>query len=175
MRLVKVSSRDARFLDLLHIFFLVFTFITFILLSTFIGVFYKTMNTSIPSVLCLPFIDPSNSNIFIKIITIFIGICQILASLLICLSYLFLVTVLRQTKYGLQKSKNTSKSGVILQLLIVTASNLLCWIPSNTIYLLSLFLSRYPIDILIWTTIAVTPVNSIVNPTVFIVTTLGTK
>ena len=152
-----------------------FTFITLILFSTFIGLFYKAMNSSIPSTLCLPLIDPSNSNIFIKIITISIGICQILASLLICLSYLFLVAMLRQSKYGIQKSKNTSRSGVILQLLIVTASNLLCWIPSNTIYLLSLFLSRYPTDILIWTTIAVTPINSIINPIVLIVTTLGTK
>ena len=150
-----------------------FTFITLILFSTFIGLFYQAMNSSIPSTLCLPFIDPSNSNIFIKIITISIGICQILASLLICLSYLFLVTMLRQSKYGIQKSKNTSRSGVILQLLIVTVSNLLC--PSNTIYLLSLFLSSYPTDILIWTTIAVTPINSIINPIVFIVTTLGTK
>ena len=56
-----------------------------------------------------------------------------------------------------------------IQIFIVTVSNILCWIPSGIIYLVALFLKKYPVNLIIWSTIAVTPINSVINPVVFIV------
>ena len=69
-------------------------------------------------------------------------------------------------------SKKNSNKRLIIQIIIITASNILCWIPSGIIYLISMFMKQYPIEMVIWTTIAVTPVNSIINPIVFVVTTI---
>ena len=110
---------------------LVSIFLSLILFSTSVGLVYKSKNNSYPSVLCLPFIDPLKSNIFLKIMTISTGFCQVTASIFICLIYIVLITKIKQSDYRVQKSKATSRSYLTLQLLIVTASNLLCWIPSN--------------------------------------------
>ena len=58
------------------------------------------------------------------------------------------------------------------QVVIVTFSNLMCWIPSKIIYISTLFMSKYPTDLFIWTTIAVTPLNSMIDPLVFVVSTM---
>ena len=59
---------------------------------------------------------------------------------------------------------------MILNLITTTTSNILCWFPVNTVYLSVMFLSTYPIELVIWTIGAVMPINSIINPCVFIVT-----
>ena len=71
---------------------------------------------------------------------------------------------------NLVKLKNNTT--LMIQIIIITASNTLCWIPSGIIYLISLFMKKYLIDMVTWATIAITPVNSIINPVVFIVTTI---
>ena len=56
------------------------------------------------------------------------------------------------------------------QLIITSTSNIICWFPANVIYLSAMFLSSYSIDLVIWTTVIITPINSIINPSVFIIT-----
>ncbi len=57
----------------------------------------------------------------------------------------------------------------LLWVLQQTSSNIgpLCWIPSCAIFLTSVFLEQYPIQIAVWTIIAVTPINALLNPVVF--------
>ena len=143
--------------------------------SALLAILYKTTYSTLPTNLCLPFIDPTNSIIFIKILTMFIAIFQILASIFICITYAFLFKNLNLSKLNISKSYNRSHKGLMVQLLVVTVSNLICWIPSNIIYLSSLFMSRYSTDSIIWTTIAVAPINSIMNPVVFNYTALKTS
>ena len=140
--------------------------------STTIGIVFKETVKQLPTSLCSPFIDPSNSILLIKVITIGIGILQLGTSILICLIYCLLVKNLIKTQQTLNRSVSFNKFNLITQVLIVTSSNLICWIPSNIIYISTLFMLKYPTDLLIWTTIAVTPINSITNPLVFVVSTL---
>ena len=147
--------------------------VIFILVTSIvIGIIFKETEKYLPTSLCSPFIDPSNSIFLIKVITISIGILQLVTSALICLIYSILVKDLRKTEETFNKSVSLNNFNLIIQILIVTSSNLICWIPSNIIYISTLFMSKYPTDLLIWTTISVTPINSIINPLVFVVSTI---
>ena len=140
-----------------------------------LGIFYRIKFQSLATSLCSPFIDPTDSNWLIKFITLFTAVFQISTSIFICAVYGILIRYLMDNSRRLEMSRKKSYVYLLIQLIAVTFSNLLCWIPSNIIYLSSLFMSRYPTDLLIWTTIAVTPINSIINPLVFIITTLKSK
>ena len=54
---------------------------------------------------------------------------------------------------------------MIFQIVLITGSNIVCWVPSGIIYILSALSYKFPVEILLYTTIYITPVNSIVNPT----------
>ncbi len=77
-----------------------------------------------------------------------------------------------QQKIGQALSKKQSNASLVVQIIVVSSSNILCWIPSNVIYLISMFMQEYPIDMIIWFMIAVMPINSVINPLVYIFTTI---
>ena len=121
----------------------------------------------IPTSLCSPFIDPSDSVIGIKFLTILVALLNSVSFSFIATVYFFLFELLRASEISKVNKKITTKN-VIFQFAIVTGSNLICWFPSSIIFLSSLFNPKYSVDLLIWTTLCVLPVNSIINPVVFI-------
>ena len=131
----------------------------------------KFQQEKMPLNLCLPFVDPTNSISLTKVIAWCVAIIQGTISVVILASHSFLIQNLRQYHMEMDWNKNKQHSGtnIIIQLALITVSNIICWIPTNVIYLSSFFLPRYPTDLVIWTTVLVTPLNSIINPTVFVV------
>ncbi len=128
---------------------------------------------SLPSILCSPFIDPSDGFVTFQIITWFTGIVQFLASIIIAIEHYLLVRHLRKREVKMQKSVSRKNSNVPLavQLILITVSNILCWIPSSTIFLTSIYLVTYPSKMVVWTTVTATPLNSVVNPVILTITT----
>ena len=124
--------------------------------------------------ICLPFIDPTGSQLIIKLITWFVVISQLATSIVIMIMHFYLLKELRKSQRNIQKSKSKEDSNVslIIQLITITVSNILCWFPAGCVYLLAFFLSTYPIDLVIWTTVIGLPINSVLNPFIFIVTTI---
>ncbi len=122
----------------------------------------------IPSNLCMPLVDPTNTNILIKILMVLITLCQTIAAVMILISYSLAIWKRQHKGEIISKSARKSGQGMIVQLLILTSSNISCWIPSGVIYLTSMLLETYPTGMVIWTTIVVLPINSIINPAVFI-------
>ena len=59
---------------------------------------------------------------------------------------------------------------MMFQFISSSTSNILCWFPANGIYLSAMFLSVYPINLVIWTTVIIIPINSVINPGVFLLT-----
>ena len=118
----------------------------------------------IPSNLCSPFIDPTDSLIEIKISTWLVKVFQWISLSFIIFMNIVLINHLKLSlAVGIIASK--IKSGTItIQSILVTASNLICWLPSSIIYVTSLIVSKYSTELLIWTTVVITPINSIINP-----------
>ena len=73
---------------------------------------------------------------------------------------------------SLAKSRKESNEALIYQIMILSISAVLSWVPSNITYVIAIFLDKYPIEMITWTIIFLVPVNSIVTQSVFILTTV---
>ena len=124
---------------------------TGLLMSILLTTGHATIHDKIPTTLCFPFIDPSHSQWFIKLITFITGTIQLSSSLFIMSVYLLFITILNNSSKYLKCniSKKISRVGMIIQLFIVTSSNIICWIPANITYLMSLYMSKYSTNLLI--------------------------
>ena len=122
---------------------IVFQFVLSILMSIFVLILKKKIKI-IPTILCLPFIDQENSVTEIKIIIVTVAAFQALLSFFIIVTYAILIRSLLDSETKARKSKSQSPVSLLLQLVTVTLSNLLSWIPSNIVYLSSIFISKFP-------------------------------
>ena len=141
--------------------------------SILITIIFKYMEVNSTISLCLPFVDPSGSQLLIKLITWFTVTTQFATSVGIMIMHILLICEVKHYQNITMKVKSRKDSNVnlIIQLVLITTSNILCWFPAGCIYISAMFLSTYPIDLVIWTTVIGLPINSIVNPSIFIVTT----
>ncbi len=149
----------------------------FFICSIFVSgvtVIHRFVEMAIPSVFCSPLVDPSNSQLITKVTTWIVIGAQITCTLSIIVLYVYLIKSLKESQeiIGQAVSKKQSNASLVVQIIVVSSSNILCWIPSNVIYLISMFMREYPIDMIIWIMIAVMPINSVINPLVYIFTTV---
>ena len=124
--------------------------------------------------LCFPLVDPSNSLFITKLTTWSVAIIQFITIHVIMICHFILIKNLRVSQKKVSSTNGLGKDNfpIIFKLILITLSNVICWIPSNIIYLLLSFLHRYPIEIIVWTIISVTSLNSIIVPSVFVITSL---
>ena len=135
---------------------------------------FKFTYESIPMSLCLPFIDPANSIFMIKVLTWSVIVTQTVSSIALLVLHILLVEGLKESKTWRRNSEfnDNSNTALIVQLICITSSNILCWFPVNALYMAAMFLSTYPIDLVIWTTVICIPLNSIINPLIFIIASI---
>ncbi len=144
-----------------------------LVLSVLVTLIVKFTHLKLTTSLCLPFVDPSGSVMVIRVITWIIIVSQIATSLLIIILHVVLIISLKESQKSVQRSSgDTSNSSVIIQLVIATSSNILCWFPADGVYLAAMFLPAYPVDLIFWTTVMVLPFNSTINPVVFLLSAL---
>ncbi len=128
------------------------------------------LHSHIPLSVCSPFVDPQNAQAIIQVFTWGVVICQVVALEMIVVFYILLYKSLKESQEKVKESISREQSNILLivQIIIVTSSNLLCWLPSGMIYLSSFFLDEYPIKMMVWTIVVVNTVNSVLNPVVFV-------
>ncbi len=126
---------------------------------------------AIPSSLCLPFCDPQKS-VLVVIVSSFIILSQFMVSTLTLLLHTSLVY---QKKMSLQRVelasnlKSHSDAILIVHLFFMSLANILCWYPTNIIYILAMVWNEYPSKLVMWSTVGTTPINSVMNPVLFAV------
>ena len=140
-----------------------------IIINLILIIFIQTDNV-IPTSLCLPFVDPTGQFLLIKIIAWFVALLQSSASAAMVIMNIFLVKAVKESKESLGSLNNLNKTNtkLIVQIIVTSLSNILCWFPANVVYLLVMFLTTYPIHLVTWTTIIILPLNSIINPIIFL-------
>ena len=145
-----------------------------VFISLVITLIFKFMEMHVATSLCLPFVDPSGLSILTKIISWVTIMSQSISSVMIVIMHVKLIREVHKVKRSIQiaKSSDDSNKSMVFQLMFTSASNILCWIPSNAIYLSAMFLPSYPLDLILWTVVIIIPINSVSNPVVFIVTVL---
>ncbi len=149
-----------------------FLFIPTAIIITTTSLAIYLLQESIPTSLCLYFVDPANFAWSTKVLTGLVTFVQFSATAGICVIHNLLVQGAKKSK-KLSKSKPTTwLTSLLVQLYLISLSNILCWIPTNIIYIVSLTMSQYPTELIIWTAAALVPLNSVINPIVFISTSV---
>lgn len=128
----------------------------------------------IPFFLCSPFVDPTKILVIVQISTWLSSIIASFASIVIVVFHVKLYFALKESLASISKSvsKQRSTKPLVIQLFVVSLSNFFCWIPTFATYLACLYLDQYPTKMLVWVHVAFTPINSLVNPVVCIVSKL---
>ncbi len=130
--------------------------------------FRNFMDGKITSPLCSPFTDPTDSLLEVKITIWLVTGFQFFALLFISCLYVYLLIYLKNYSRNSVASPSKMNPKTIIQLVVVTVSNLICWLPSGIIHVTTLLLPRYPTALLEWTAIAIVPINSVTNPVLFL-------
>lgn len=143
-----------------------FLFLSLILVSLSLSLFLKYSLTTLPTSLCSPFIDPTHSIIVIKVISWCIILTQFCTPVFVTILHILLVSELHKSQKYISdsKSKGETYSVLLSQLTTTSTSNISCWIPSSIFYISAMFLSTYPMDLVIWVTIGILPINSFIIP-----------
>ena len=147
--------------------------ISFIIVLLF-SLILKLTNRFLTTALCLPFIDPTGKVVVIKVIAWLTATTQIITSIAITFLYIFLVLNLKKTQKEIGKSKahHNSKFGLVTQLAVTSLAIMICWFPANLIFITTMFIATYPLELITWTVLLILPVNSIINSCIFISTCL---
>ncbi len=136
----------------------------------FVGSFHGTLvEEGVPYLLCFPFIDPKNAALSTRFLIWFVFVTQTLTSLTILVFHVLLVYNVQKSHSSAQKSASGHQSSLSLklQLMFISMATLLCWLPTNIVYLLPLFLSHYPKEVVTWSTVSSYPINSYFVPILF--------
>ena len=135
---------------------------------------FTLMHNKIHNNLCLPFINPAGSFSLVQFITWFVVCLHSITPIAIALMHCLLYCNIKESKklVAKSKSKDNSNTGLICQLIVSDISNFLCWYPAVIIYILSMFLSSSPAEVIFWLVVVVLPINSITSPGIFLVMTL---
>lgn len=130
----------------------------------------KYTGFSVPTSLCMPFVDPSGTQVLSVTVTWLVMVLQTLVSVAIARFHWDLYRELKLTENKVKgsKAKESKKSFLLVQLLLITFSNMMCWYPMNVIYISGMFLRQYPLNLIYWSTVCVTPINSVINPVLFV-------
>ena len=133
-----------------------------------------TKGAGISTSLCTVFGGYRKTLGVLEFIAILQSVVQISGSVVIFSVYILLFCQLRKSGTLVDQAKHneTANKSLVVQLIVLTSSNIVCWLPSSVVYLYSVFSSEYSMSLLIWTTITITPINSVINPAVLIVGTL---
>ena len=145
-------------------------FMTTFSFSLAIALFTRNYYKAIPFHLCFPFLDPSKSVLTINILTwmtFLIHICGIFFTLSV---YILTVKAMYATEVylNISSSKKKSYSVINIQVIVFATSNIICWITAGIINITCMFLEKYSIEMVIWTVAAISPINSLINPVMFI-------
>ena len=171
--MIVINPLHTTFKNFRHVFgFAIVIYTLSFIFTVFVTLYLKFNENILPTNLCLPFIDPTNSIIILKIWIWYVVCSQYATSLFIAICYIMLMSRLtkHQKKLGKTKWIKNANVSLLLQLIVVTFSNIICWFPANAIFITAMFVRTYPVYLVTCMIVFVLPLNSIINPIVFIST-----
>ncbi len=93
------------------------------------------------------------------------GVLQLLATIFIIYIYshiaVLLVNVAKKKKKLISQPTEGPK---LTKIFVASITNTLCWGPTATLLLISVIREKYPVMLLFWAVLVLSPINSIVNP-----------
>ena len=143
------------------------TFVVSISLTNFLGFYLKSLPTS----LCLPFVDPTHRNLVVKLLVWFNLFTQTTSSASVTVLHVMLVhsLLLTQQQVTNSKTKQTSNTSLYVQLSMLSISCLCCSYSASGVFLSTLFLETYPMEMITGVILGCVPINSLLYPLILFV------
>ncbi len=167
---LKTKFKQEKFVIKFFLSFCIVVFASGILVTFIIWLIdYYIFQTGTLTSICSPFINSRKMLFVVKFTKSLLISVQILSVAFVCIVHIKLHQSVLKSQRNVQHAVSVKKSNVSLisQLIILTVSNCLCWLPSAGIVGSSFVLNTYPRDLLMWMTVAIAPVNSLIDPLVF--------
>ncbi len=120
----------------------------------------------VASPLCLPFVNPTKSRLHTQVSSIVVLFWEVMCFLTILLLNVQLSLALKQSEEQAKRKRLTWK--VVAQMTTFTFANFISWICSGAVFIVTLFLERYPPELVLWVTITCVPLTALLNPIVFL-------
>ncbi len=145
-----------------------------LLTTAALSVLLKTQTRIIPSLFCIPVEDPTHSVTMIPLIIWILSFHQTTVAGSAGLFHCLLIKKIQESAkvLGPMLAAKSVPYSLYVQLMSTTLSNILSWLPSNVIFICAFYLPIYPTTLIPWTLIIVASLNSLVNPVVFVSTSL---
>ncbi len=123
--------------------FLVSFFFTLIFLVLFIS-FHKI----VPDVMCFPFLDPGHSVAVVKVLTFFTTSFQVCLANSGVIAHVLLFVALKdaQDMMDMRGQSNKVSATTIIQLVVLSMTNICCCAAANSVYVVSHFKDKYSIE-----------------------------
>ena len=142
---------------------IIFIFISSI--SITLSYILSVENQQLPTGLCLLLGHGDKS----RITTILSLLSQSISCITIPTIYSRILLAIQQSTFLSEQSHRSHiAKGNIITSILVALTNLLSWIPSSILLCMTLLWKEYPYVLLIWTSMVIVPLNSIINPIVFV-------
>ncbi len=136
-------------------------------ISSILSYTFITDTFELPTSLC-SFLGHFNKSLLSKIVTILTFLCQTVSCVIIPITYYFLLQKVNEAKAAVDHSSKQNDNKDLKKTIVVAFTDLLSWVPSSVLLLLTMLWKEYPYEILIWTTMFIIPLNAILNPFVFV-------
>ena len=140
-------------------------------------IFKRVQRPVVLNTLCSPFVDPTKNNLSTKILICIIAVLQLSCAVLIFIIYMYIEISVQNSVFTFKTSFGKEQGNIAFttQIVILNVSIVLCWLPVNITNFLMLVMDRFSMQAVAWVTIAIMPINSVIYPLVFIITTFRKK
>lgn len=147
---------------------LVFALLVSVSLTVALSLWTKLSHSMLPTNLCLPFSDPSKHHVSLYTFILVTCIGHSIASGTISALHVLIPKKVAASVAAVPGPINRKEehTGMKVQLAILALSPILCWCPSDILFISLAHLDQYPMQLVYWAVAVVMPVNSILFPAV---------
>ncbi len=138
-----------------------------LLICGLVSVFYHLIERRItmPSFSCSLMGETFNSTT-LKVSTLTICLFQTAAFVTVTISYSIIVWELQQPNEISSSSTSLEKS-MLIQIILTILSTGFCWLPASAIYVTTVVMDTFPLDVLEWNMAIIIPMTAMLNPFIF--------
>ncbi len=146
----------------------IFAAVVIMVLSFSLIMIYLVGNNQLPSGLCT-LLGHSKKSLISLIVTNLTLLSQTMSCLTIPLIYYQLFAEITKSKEAVGQGTTQSHIPGLKTSIIVSFSNLVCWLPTSVLLFMTLIWNEYPYILLTLTTLVIIPTNILINPMAFVV------
>ncbi len=145
-----------------------------ILLTCFCVFIFEIPLKQFSSIFCLPFIDPSNTQVLITAVTLFSSSYQLSVSICVAVCHYLVVKYVKESCVATKSSQlDTSKQNTLrTKLICMTTQDLAYWFALSVMFTTTKFLNKFSLFAFAWVVVSVVSFNPTLNPALYLLQTI---